>query len=122
MFANRNHGRRNAWGHLLRELDAKLVLFEFKNYDESAIGKDEVDQARLYLTKPMGRLAVVCCNKAPHDAAYRRRNSVFSSREKKVILFVEPKHFEEMFFIKRRVEDPGDLIVDLVEEFYLQHE
>ncbi len=120
-FPNREFAAVNPWGHLLRELEARMVLFEFKNYDVSKIGKQEVDQARNYLTTPMGRLAILCCNKPPCNAAYVRRNSIYSS-ERKVILFLTPYHLKEMCFIKERGEDPADLILDLVEEFYLQHE
>jgi hypothetical protein len=121
VFPNRNFDSLNIWGELLRELEARLILFEFKNYDKEEMGKEEVDQTRNYLTAPMGRLAIVCCNKPPNEAAHRRRNSIFSS-EKKVILFLTPDHLEEMIFRKERGEDPADLIMDMVEEFYLQHE
>jgi len=40
----------------------------------------------------------------------------------KVILFVTKENLKEMLFIKERGDDPADLIVDLVEWFYLQHE
>jgi hypothetical protein len=121
VFPNRNFEASGGWGLLFRELDARMVLFEFKNYSSTEIGKEEVDQTRNYLTKPMGRLAVIVCSKEPAEAAHIRRNSVFSS-EDKVILFLTKSHLKEMMFIKERGEDPADLIVDLVEWFYLQHE
>lgn len=121
VFPNRNPDSNSGWGLLLRELGARMVLFEFKNYDSSEIGKDEVDQTRNYLTRPMGRLAIMVCSKLPKEAAHIRRNTVFSS-EGKVILFLTKDHLKEMLFIKERGEDPADLIVDLVEWFYLQHE
>lgn len=121
VFPNRNFDVSNNWAHLLRELNARLVLFEFKNYDVIEIGKDEVNQTRNYMTEPMGRLAIMLCNKLPNKAAHIQRNSIFSS-EKKVILFLTKDELKEMLFIKERGEDPADLIVDLVEWFYLQHE
>lgn len=121
VFPNRNFNATNTWGYLLQELDARMVLFEFKNYDLTEIGKDEVDQTRNYMTEPMGRLAIMVCSKVPNKAAYIRRNTVFSS-EKKVILFLTKNHLKEMVYIKERGEDPADLIVDYVEWFYLQHE
>lgn len=120
-FPNRNFDAGNNWGLLLRELKARIVLFEFKNYDTTEIGKDEVDQTRNYMTEPMGRLAIMVCSQPPSEAAHIRRNTIFSS-EKKVILFLTKEHLKEMLFIKERSEDPADLIVDLVEWFYLQHE
>jgi hypothetical protein len=121
VYPNRNIDADNNWGKLHKELAARMILFEFKNYDSSEIGKEEVNQTRNYLTKPMGRLAVLCCNKEPANAAHTKRNSVFSE-DGKVILFLTRKHLREMLFIKERGEDPSDLIVDLLEWFYLQHE
>ena len=122
VFPNRNFDASNTWGHLLQELDARMVLFEFKNYDKTEIGKEEVNQTRYYLTKPMGRLAIMVCSKTPNKGACTTRNTVFSSPENKVILFVTKEDLKEMLFIKERGDDPADLIVDLVEWFYLQHE
>jgi hypothetical protein len=39
-----------------------------------------------------------------------------------VILFLTPDGIKEIVYIKERGEDPADLIMDMVEEFYLQHE
>lgn len=121
IFANRNHEGPGHWSHLYKELGARMVLFEFKNYDTSEVGKDEVNQTRNYLTQPMGRLAVLCVNKKPNHAAHLKRNTIFSE-EKKVILFLTPDELIEMIAIKERGDDPADLIMDLVELFYMQHE
>lgn len=121
IFPNRNHEGSGNWAHLYKELDARMILFEFKNYDVSAIGKDEVNQTRNYLTKPMGRLAVLCTNKIPEHQAHIKRNTIYSE-DKKVILFVTPTELIEMIAIKERGDDPSDLILDLVELFYVQHE
>ena len=98
-----------------------MVLFEFKNYDTEEVGKDETNQTRNYLTPPLGRLAIMCCSRAPNEAAHIKRNTIFSE-EKKVILFMTTEHLIEMLAIKERGEDPSDLIVDMLERFYLQHE
>ena len=121
VFPNRNLDNSNNWGHLLTELGARMILIEFKNYKDSEIGKDETDQTRNYLTKPMGRLAIMCCSKLPNEAAHIRRNTIFSSEEK-VILFITVSDLEEMLFIKERGDDPSDFVMDLVERFYIQHE
>lgn len=121
VFPNRNFDFGNNWGHLYRELNARLVLFEFKNYDAGEIGKEEVNQTRNYLTTPMGRLAIMCCNRIPNRAAHIKRNTIYSE-DQKVILFVTTEHLVEMLAIKERGEDPSDLILDLLERFYMQHE
>lgn len=121
VFPNRNIKTGNNWGHLYKELNARMILFEFKNYDKEEIGKDETNQTRNYMKQPMGRLAIMCCNRQPNKAAHIKRNSVFSE-EGKVILFLTVEHLKEMILIKERGEDPSDLIMDLVEEFYVQHE
>jgi hypothetical protein len=121
VFPNRNIDISNNWGHLLQELGARMILFEFKNYDIEEIGKEETNQTRNYLTPPMGKLAIMCCNRQPNHAAHIKRNTIFSE-DGKVILFVTREQLIEMLFIKERGEDPSDLIMDMVERFYLQHE
>jgi hypothetical protein len=121
VFPNRKIDGATNWGHLFRELDARLVLVEFKNYDGMEVGKDEANQTRNYLTKPMGRLAMMCCRTPPNDAAHIKRNTIYSE-EKKVILFLSPENLKEMLFMKERGDDPSDFIMDLVELFYIQHE
>lgn len=121
VFPNRNMGAENNWGRLYQELQARMILFEFKNYDKEAIGKEEVNQTRNYLTEPMGRLGIICCNRLPNKAAHIKRNTIYSE-DTKVILFMTIDHFKEMLYIKERDEDPSDLIMDMVERFYIQHE
>lgn len=98
-----------------------MVLFEFKNYDREEIGKEETNQTRNYLNRPMGKLAIMCCNRSPNESAYIKRNTIYSE-DGKVILFVTTEQLIEMLFIKERGEDPSDLIMDMIERFYLQHE
>lgn len=121
VFPNREDIGTGVWARIFRELDARLVLFEFKNYDASDIGKDEVNQTRNYLTPAMGRLAIICSNKAPEHQAHIKRNTIFSE-DRKVILFLTKDKLEEMLYMKERGDDPGFLIMDEIELFYLQHE
>ncbi len=121
MFPNRNFDGGGHWTQLLKELDARLVLVEFKNYDTEDIGKDEVNQTSNYLRKPMGRMAILVTNKPPSDAAHVKRNTIFSE-DRKMVLFITKDQLIEMLDIKERGEDPADLIMDAVERFYLQHE
>lgn len=121
IFPNRNDDQQSNWSRLHRELRARMILVEFKNYDVEEIGKDEVNQARNYLTKPMGKLGIICSPRLPDRSAHIKRNGIFSE-EGKVILFVTVEHLKEMLFIKERGEDPSDLVMDLLERFYVQHE
>lgn len=121
VFPNRNRGNVNPWGQLQDEVGARLVLVEFKNYDGQEISKDEVNQTRNYLTEPMGRLALIVSTKKPDRAAYLKRNSIWSE-DRKVILFVTVDNLRDMLFMKERGEDPADLVVDLLEDFYLSWE
>ena len=121
VFPNRNLDASNNWGHLYKELAARMILFEFKNYDLDEVGKDETNQTRNYLNSNMGRLAIMCCNRLPNGAAHIKRNTIFSE-DRKVILFLTTEHLLEMLAIKERGEDPSDLVMDMVERFYLQHE
>lgn len=121
VFPNRDRHATGHWGNLLSELDARMIPFEFKNYDTADIGKDEVLQARSYLTRPMGRLAVIVGRKDPDKGAHIKRNTIFSN-DQVVILFLTLKHLTEMLYRKERGEDPADVIMDEIELFYLQHE
>lgn len=121
VFPNRNIEGSNNWSHLFKELAARMILFEFKNYNDEEIGKEETNQTRNYLTPRMGKLAIMCCNRQPNRAAHIKRNTIFSE-DGKVILFITTEQLIEMLFIKERGEDPSDLIMDLIERFYLQHE
>jgi hypothetical protein len=121
IFPNRVTDTNKSWGLLRQDLNAKLVLVEFKNYLNEEIGKEETDQTRNYLKPSMGRLAILCCNKPPNNAAHIRRNTVFSE-DGKVILFLLPGDLYEMLDMKERGEDPADFIADAVERFYIQHE
>lgn len=109
------------WHHLFLELNARMILFEFKNYDSIDIGQEEVNQTRNYMSAPMGRLAIMICSKEPNDSAHRQRNTVFT-QDQKVILFLTKEQLKEMLAMKERGEQPSDLILDLVERFYIQHE
>lgn len=126
IFPNRNiaptqdlHSKN--WYHLFLELDARMILFEFKNYNATDIGHEEVNQTRNYLTNPMGRMGIMICSKPPVDSAHRQRNTIYSN-DRKVIIFLTKEHLKEMLAMKERGEEPSDLIIDLVEQFYIQHE
>lgn len=121
VFPNRQDIGDNVWAKIYRELEARLILFEFKNYDRTEIGKDEVNQTRNYLNSAMGKLGIICSNKVPIKQAHIKRNTIYSE-EGKVILFITKDKLEEMLYIKERGDDPGDLIMDEIEWFYLQHE
>ncbi len=121
VFPNRNMQPTNNWGRLYCELEARMILFEFKNYDKQDVGKYEINQTRSYLTRPMGRLAFVCSSEPPNKAARIKRNSIYN-QDDIVILFLTVRHLEEMLSIKERREDPSELIMDLLEGFYLEHE
>jgi hypothetical protein len=43
-----------------------MVLVEFKNYDSQDVGKDKVNQTRNYLTRPLGKLALIVTPNEPN--------------------------------------------------------
>lgn len=126
VFPNRNIDAGNTpaennWHLLYSELDARMILFEYKNYDTNEIGHEEIIQAANYLTKPMGRLAIIVGTKLPNDSAHKQRNTIYTY-DKKVILFMTKENLKEMLDIKERGGEPSDFIVDLEELFFIQHE
>ena len=121
IFPNRVTDTNQPWGLLRQDLEARLIPVEFKNYDRTDIAKNEVDQARNYLKHSMGRLAIICCNKNPSQAAYRRRNGIYSE-ERKMILFMTTSQLKKMLDMKDRGKDPATYVVDCVEKFLIEHE
>ena len=126
IFPNRNitnTGNLNClnWHHLYVELNARLILFEFKNYDSTSLGHDEVNQTRNYLVSTIGKLGIIISTKDPDESALRQRNIAYT-QEGKVIIFLKREHLKEMLATKERGEDPSDLIMDMIELFYIQHE
>jgi len=119
IFPNRSMDNVTVWGQLRHELGARLVLFEFKNYDVEDIGSREVDQVRNYMTQEMGRLGIMVSNKEPHVNARTRRNEVYL-RERKLILLLTSNHLREMIYMKERGDDPALLIMEQVELVYME--
>jgi hypothetical protein len=124
IFPNRNFDpSSNNWGKLYIELGARMILFEFKNYgSKTKIKRNEVTQTHSYMREAMGRLAVLVSNKKPEGSAYRERLTIFNGRGKEVILFITKDDLKEMLYIKERGEDPSDLLMDLLESFYMEQE
>lgn len=121
VFPNWNCDLSTPWGKLRQDLRARMVLFEFKNYDKRCVGKDEVNQVGSYLTEPMGGLAFICCRQPPSRSALTKRNTIYSEA-KKVILFVTDDDFKEMLQIKEQGGDPADRILYLFAMFSINYE
>ena len=121
VFSNRYPDLTNNWGILRHDLRARMIVVEFKNYDRTGIGREEVDQTANYLRRNWGQLAILCTNVEPNSSAHTRRNSIYSD-DKKVILFVTKRDLKEMLDMKDRGEDPSDFIMDTYERFLIQHE
>lgn len=121
IFPNRNFDLSNIWGQIGHELNARFILFEFKNHDKQSITTRDVNQAKDYLTPNMGNLGIICSTRPPSKNARRLRNSIYS-RERKMVLFLSKEQLIEMLFAKERGEDPAGLIMDMVEDFLLQHD
>lgn len=126
IFPNRNitnTGIENClnWHHLYVELNARFILFEFKNYNSKLLSHEEVNQTRNYLVSAIGKLGIIISTRDPEDSAIRQRNIAYT-QEGKVIIFLKREHLKEMLAMKERNEDPSDLIMDMIELFYIQHE
>jgi len=111
------------WQQLLRELNCRMLLVEFKNYGKTSLSKEDILQISDYMTAPMGKLSIIISNKEVPKKSHARikRNTIYSDSQK-VILILNKNHLKEMLFCKERGDDPADLILDEVEDFYMQHE
>jgi hypothetical protein len=107
----------NSWGYLRFELNAKLVVVDFKNFSPT---KGEVLQVVDYLRPEMGRLALICCNGEPKTSAIVKRNQKSREGHEPILLFVTVAHLQEMCDRKTAGEDPGVLLLDLVDSFLIQ--
>lgn len=63
-----------------------MVLVEFRNYDTTEIGHEELNQTRNYITNPTGKLGIMVCSKTPNGAAHRQKNTVYT-QDGKIIVF-----------------------------------
>ncbi|WNZ28652.1 MAG: hypothetical protein IAX21_08325 [Candidatus Bathyarchaeota archaeon] len=121
LFPNRIGTAITIWDQLRTTLNANLILFEFKNYKKKKISPSDVDQVNNYLTRGIGNLGIICCPQPASENAKRRRNTIFANSGK-VILFLDCENLKELMIIKDRGEDPAGLIMDMLEDFYIQHE
>jgi hypothetical protein len=112
-----------SWKDLIEGFNNRMLLVEFKNNKKTNITPEEVGQLFIYMSPPMGNLALMICNikPKPRAHAYIKRNSLYSEY-KKVILFLDKSDLREMLFIKERGENPADLLLDQIDAFYVQHE
>ncbi len=121
IFPNRNHAPTNIWGKLYNEVNARMVLFEFKNYDASEISTEEVNQVRNYMTGPMGKLAILLSNKETHPNAATRQHEIYNQDDGRVILTITSDDVKDMIRMKDRDEDPALVIMEELELFYIKH-
>jgi hypothetical protein len=119
IFANRNtNAAAGPWGYLRFELNAKLIVVELKN---TAADKRAVEQTVSYMRPEMGQLALICSREPPNEPAVVKRDQQYNDNPNKpIVLFVGLPELREMCDRLERELDPGDLIVDMVERFYMQ--
>lgn len=107
------------WSTLRRELDAKHIVIEFKNYAER-VGRDEVRQLKDYLVpKTIGRLGLLVSRQAPSGAALVAQRDVFL-HDTCLILFVDDACVAEMLELRRRGQDPATVLARMKAAFELE--
>jgi hypothetical protein len=112
-----NRGLSHNWKIIRDDFDAKSILIEFKNYSESEINKEVVNQARNYLKKSLiGRIAFICSKKKPNSSGIEARKQAYNE-DTKLILFLNNEDLIEMLIKKQKGEDPSDLILDMIDDF-----
>lgn len=107
------------WDRVLNEFDAKSIVIEIKNKDQ--VNKDEVNQLRIYLSRPSrGRFGLLISRLPPSPSALRSRRDAYSDEEK-LILFLSNADLRQMIEMRRRGGDPTaflQLIKDKFESTY----
>jgi CheY-like chemotaxis protein len=108
------------WDSLRRELDAKHVVVEFKNYI-SAVGKDEVIQLRQYLTrKSIGRFGLLVSRLPPSESALTARADAYGEQGC-LILFVDDDTIRKMIDTRRNGGNPALILQQMKEEFEVEY-
>jgi hypothetical protein len=69
VFPNRERDPASNWGLLHADHGARMILVEFKNYDKSDIGPEQVAETSGHLRQTWGRLGIMCCSKQPTATA-----------------------------------------------------
>jgi hypothetical protein len=121
ILPNRVLNPEEPWGFFRKELDAKYILFEYKNFKTAKLGKEEVSQVRNYLTEPMGKFAIIVCTKEPEIDAKIERNIIYGN-DRIVILFLTTEDLIEMLEMKRKKDDPAEFLIEKYDEFVYQYE
>jgi phosphomevalonate kinase len=109
------------WRQLRLEHDARLIPFEFKNYDKTAVGPAEVRQLERYLGPATGRLGVLCCRTLPSAKGYDEQLAVYRS-ESKTILFLTDDDLRKLLLMDHNSDDPAQHLVELRDALLLRFE
>jgi hypothetical protein len=109
------------WRQLRLDHDARLVTFEFKNYEKSRIGSQDVRQLERYLGPATGKLGVLCCRKKPADSARKEQVAIYRNGGK-VILFLADDDLRKLLLMDHNNDDPAQYLVDLRDALLLDYE
>jgi CheY-like chemotaxis protein len=111
-----NNAANYFWSSLRRELDAKHIVAEFKNYTEP-VGKTEVLQLREYLArKSLGRFGLLISRLPPTQPALIARADAYSDQNC-LILFLHDGDLKSMLETRRQGGDPSVILEQMKEEF-----
>ncbi len=121
LVSNHNLDGKNPWGFLYHELRARVVVFEFKCYDKTEIGKNEISQVFEYMQDPWGKLGFLICNKNPSPQAISKSHSIFNTY-KKIILILTDNDLNTMLKMKKEGGNPGYHILNVLDTFYYEME
>ena len=106
------------WSSLRRELNAKYIVAEFKNYSKP-LGKGEVRQLREYLArKSVGRFGLLISRLPPSPSALQARADSYSDQDC-LIIFLHDHDLRTMLDIRGRGGDPATVLERMKEEFEL---
>jgi CheY-like chemotaxis protein len=108
------------WESIRREFDAKHLVVEFKNY-AAAVGKDEVNQLRQYLSrKSLGRFGLLLSRRPPSSSALTARADAYSGQSI-LILFVDDSTVEQLVHARSQGRDPSGILQELKERFEIAY-
>lgn len=108
------------WNLLRHEFESKHIICEFKNY-ASTTGKEELNQLRLYLSKPtVGRFGLLFVRDKPKKQLLEARKRAYEEH-RILILILDDETVKKMIKMRAYSGSPEEILEQLKIEFELKY-
>ncbi len=109
------------WGIVERNFFSKYVIFEFKNYSKE-ITQEQIYTTEKYLySKALRTVAIVVCANGADENSYWAAKGCFRESGK-LILILEAGDLETMLNMKKKGDDPSELLLEKLDDLLMELE